>query len=431
MKERVPVNPDILRWARETLGIPLEQVARRMGKPLAVIEAWEGGEDAPTYAQLESLAYDLYRRPVALFFFPEVPVEDPPEGSLPGEVVESLPSRIRWLIRRATVLRMNIMELRGFETRPTRNIVRDLDFSRSRNEEETAQRVRDYLGRSLSEQQSWKEPGAAFEQWRTCLEDAGVSVFRDSLSVLGGKTGSGHDSGIYAGFCLYDDDCPLICVNDDDAEPNQVFTLFHELAHLLRRTGAVDLRGDRYSDALSGGDPSLEARCDQFAAAFLVPADDLSARSRRLLPDEDAVTEWARLYGVSRQTILRRLRDCGRLSAHDYDRLAKRGAGTPLRRSRRKDDCSTRGACLGERYVGLVFEQYHRDRISMREAAEYLRVGVSQVDEMEEWLFERGEDGPSGAGRIPVAARHGSPGLRSPSREDGSRGQAPANRGTG
>lgn len=365
-----------------------------MGKPVPVIEAWERGEDAPTYVQLETLAYDLYRRPVALFFFPKVPVEDPPERALrglPGEVIESLPSRIRRLLRKATVLRMNLMELRGREMKPMRNLVRDLDFSESLPDAEMARRVRAYLGRDLSEQHSWNGFDAAFEHWRTALEEVGVCVFTDSFRAPETRGDTQDEAAAGAGFCLYDDDDPLIYVNDDDAKPRQVFTLFHELAHLLMRTGSVDRRAASFSDILSGGVPSIEDRCNRFATEFLVPAADLSDRSDSILADDEAVSEWARLYGVSQETILRRLLEAGRISERDYRKRAERSAEPIAAPPANEDRIPTEGARLGERYVETVFRQYYRDRISLREAADYLRVGAGQVDRMEEWLFAREE----------------------------------------
>lgn len=395
MEERIPVNPDILRWARETLGIPPEQVARRMGKPVAVIEAWERGEDAPTYGQLETLAYDLYRRPVALFFFPEVPAEDPPGRAMRGlssEVLENLPSRIRWLLRKATVLRMNLMELRSFEAGPTRNIVRDLDFFDLPPEAEMARRVRSYLGIDGS-QQSWSGSDAAFEHWRAALEDAGVSVFKDSFRTPGTSRDAPDEAAAYSGFCLYDDDDPLICVNDDDEKSRQVFTLFHELAHLLLRTDSVDRRVVLFSDSLSGSVSAVEDRCNRFAAEFLVPAADLSDRFQGALAAEETVSGWARLYGVSPETILRRLFEAGRISRRDYRSRAERSVGAVAVPEEGGDPFLTQGAYLGERYVETVFRQYYRDRISLREAADYLRVEVGNVERMEEWLFARKGEG--------------------------------------
>lgn len=395
MREPVPVNPDILRWARESLGIAVEEVARRMGKSVETIEAWERGDTAPTYVQLETLAYVLYRRPVALFFFPAIPVEDPPEKALralPGEAIGRLPPRIRWLLRKATILQMNVAELRGPETRPPRNILRDLDFSEPPPDEEMARQVRAYLGRTLSEQQSWNGADTAFKHWRIALEDAGVSVFKESFRTPRASGDSQDPAAAYSGLCLYDDDYPLICVNNNDAKPRQVFTLFHELAHLLMRTGSVDMRTVSFSDALSGSVPSVEARCNRFAAEFLVPAADLSDRLRRPRPNDDDVSGWARLYGVSRETILRRLFDAGRISESDYRKRAKRSAGQLAASSEGGNYYLTHGAYLGERYVETVFKQYYRDRISLREVADYLRVKIRHVGRMEEWLFAQKEE---------------------------------------
>ncbi len=49
---RVPVNPDLVRWARERAGRTMEDLSRRFPK----IEAWERGEMQPTFRQLESFA---------------------------------------------------------------------------------------------------------------------------------------------------------------------------------------------------------------------------------------------------------------------------------------------------------------------------------------------------------------------------------------
>ena len=81
MSDPIPVNPDVLRWARDSMRLSLEEVAGRMNKRVSDIEAWERGDESPTYIQLERLAYDIYKRPVALFFFPDVPDEDAVEQS--------------------------------------------------------------------------------------------------------------------------------------------------------------------------------------------------------------------------------------------------------------------------------------------------------------------------------------------------------------
>lgn len=70
---KIKVNKDVLIWAREGLNLSQEIVANRMGKKVEEIQAWEDGTDYPTYAQLEKLTYTIYKKPLAIFFFPEPP----------------------------------------------------------------------------------------------------------------------------------------------------------------------------------------------------------------------------------------------------------------------------------------------------------------------------------------------------------------------
>ncbi len=70
---RVPVQPDLLRWARERAGRSREDLARRFPK----IEAWERGEVQPTFRQLEGFAKATHA-PIGYLFLAEPPVESVP-----------------------------------------------------------------------------------------------------------------------------------------------------------------------------------------------------------------------------------------------------------------------------------------------------------------------------------------------------------------
>jgi len=56
MKNSIPLNPQVLQWARSTLGLSRQDVALRLKKSEDEIRAWEEGSDSPTYSQLENLA---------------------------------------------------------------------------------------------------------------------------------------------------------------------------------------------------------------------------------------------------------------------------------------------------------------------------------------------------------------------------------------
>ena len=123
-----------------------------------------------------------------------------------------------------------------------------------------ADKVREYLGITLDQQMSWTRSDKALDAWRSRLHDVGVFVFKDAFQE--------ED---YSGFCLYDNEFPIIYVNTSTAKSRQIFTLFHELAHLLYHTSGVDKFRDDYIKHLRGDARKIEVLCNRFAARFLVP----------------------------------------------------------------------------------------------------------------------------------------------------------------
>jgi transcriptional regulator with XRE-family HTH domain len=70
---RVEVKPELLRWARERAGLGLGTLATRFPH----LEAWERGDDHPTFKQLESFAKATHA-PIGYLFLQTPPVEHVP-----------------------------------------------------------------------------------------------------------------------------------------------------------------------------------------------------------------------------------------------------------------------------------------------------------------------------------------------------------------
>src|SRR5260370_21795409 len=73
------INPQILTWARETAGMPVEDAARRLGFEDKVrrsaaerLIALETGEEEPSRSVLQKMA-DKYRRSLLVFYLQEPP----------------------------------------------------------------------------------------------------------------------------------------------------------------------------------------------------------------------------------------------------------------------------------------------------------------------------------------------------------------------
>ena len=169
-------------------------------------------------------------------------------------------------------------------------ITRDLSFRPNASIDTIADSVREYLGIPLEQQFGWKDTESALENWRQALLRAGVYVFKDQFR---------QDN--FSGFCLYDDEFPIVYVNNTTTKTRQIFTLFHELGHLLFHTSGVDTLDDDYIDALPRDEKRIEIICNRLAARLLVPEDVFERAFSDQPATEATAEELAALFKVSRE----------------------------------------------------------------------------------------------------------------------------------
>ena len=139
-------------------------------------------------------------------------------------------------------------------------IFRDLQARLDDSVTDLARRTREYLDISVETQSSWNDSAKALEIWRDCIEEKGIFVFKDAFQ-----------NEFVDGFSLVHDEFPVIYLNNSRLHVRQIFSLLHELAHLLLGANGIT----RGINPEGGG---IERFCNQFAAEFLVPTSDLEAR---------------------------------------------------------------------------------------------------------------------------------------------------------
>ena len=378
------VNPAVLRWARERAGLSIDDIAASLKKPTHVILDWEAGNAAPTYAQLETLAARLYKRPVAIFFFPEPPDERDLSAefrSLPDSELERLEPHTRYSVREARSFQESLRELMAPPGRNARHVLRDVDTAPDTNLGVLAVAVRNYLGVPLNRQTGWRDAGVAFKEWRVALENAGVFIFKGAIKQR-----------TVSGFCLHDPDFPVVYVNNSTASTRQVFTLFHELAHLLFATSGITTLDTAYIDQLTGTSRQIEVACNLFASTFLVPPQDLDARLVGFVPSADSIGDLADHYKISREVIARCLLDRNRLSRaryreltdvwnEEYENREQRGGGGNY--------YATKATYLGDRFLHLAFSNYRNGSVSLPELAQHLGMKAKNVGRLEDFLIGR------------------------------------------
>ena len=270
-----------------------------MKKNESIIMAWENGEDQPTYAQLEKLAYDIYKLPLAVFFFPEHPDISNIQRSfrtIPDSEYNMLPTQIIKLFRKGETYKENLRELYDHKNYQYERNIEEL--VKNKNNYKMLQiKLRELLGISLEEQKEIRNSKIAFEKWRDAVEKLGIYVFKDAFK---------EDA--FSGFCLYDDEFPIIYINNTMPINRQIFTLFHEIYHIIFKTSGIDNRNEEsYINSLSGENQEIEIKCNMFAGDFLVPVDDFDSEIKDKNITEKTIVELADLYCVSREVILRKL----------------------------------------------------------------------------------------------------------------------------
>lgn len=376
------INPAILAWARERSGQTLVQVAEALGKDPELVQRWEIGEAAPTYVQLETLAYKVYKRPIALFFFPAPPDEPEPAQefrTLPDFEIEDLTPDTRFKVRQALALQLSLAELSDGGNPAEQLITRDLAIDPSRSPAQAARTVRDYIAITVDEQIGWKTTEEALRAWRTKVEEAGVFVFKDTFKQRD-----------VSGFSLFDDEFPLIYVNNSTSKTRQIFTVFHELAHLLVHTGGMTLRDDTYIRALHGDAKQVEIFCNAFAAHVLLPDADFKKQDHAV--DDQNILRLARRYKVSREVILRRLLDMGLVTQQIYSRKTEQWAQDYFERAAEDPGGNyylTQASYLSDAYMRMAFGTYYRGAITLEQLAGYLNLKASSVSGLEQVVLER------------------------------------------
>ena len=186
------------------------------------------------------------------------------------------------------------------------------------------------------------------------------------------------------GFTLnHKDSNPIIVINK--SEPFKVartFTLLHEYCHLLiGEPGLSDLDNRN----------KVEAYCNKFAAAILMPRDTLrllikSWPNSPVEWDEKQINFWASRLKVSRIALAIRLEGLG-LAPKGFSRKFSWHSGyTPRKHGTGGDGIANTLSELGNAYTGAIYEAYQRGAISESNAEEYLSIKSKHFGKVSEYV---------------------------------------------
>jgi Zn-dependent peptidase ImmA (M78 family) len=273
---------------------------------------------------------------------------------------------------------LNLKELNHGVNRSPKRLLR-VNLRVSSNIEKTAKLIREILGVSMETQSNWQDPTEALKQWRKRIQDDGIYVFKEAFR---------NDA--FSGFCLYEEEFPIIYINNSTPKTRQIFTLFHELVHLLLRKNDLEIKDKSYLDFLPDKDLKIEQFCNAVAAETLVPTKDFLEMYQNTL-DESSVRKaeiLADYFNVSREVVFRKMYEKNKISLEEYQ-YHRKIINEEYLKSKRSSKKSEGGnyfrnkkVYLGDKYISLVFDSFRRNEIDSFEASKYLEVKVDYLAEI-------------------------------------------------
>lgn len=380
----VGIQKEVLRWARQTIGLSVADVALRLKCLEEEIDSWEHGDATPTYAQLEKMAYQIYKRPLAVFFLPTPPEEKLPEHefrTLPQVDIQTLAADTYMQIRRARAYQLSLIELFEGKNPLDRFIPNEISLTRDGSVVEQASKIRDYLAITLEYQAGLKSDDMALKAWREAIESVGVFVFKAPFKQKD-----------ISGFCIRDEDFPVIYVNNSTTKTRQIFSLLHELAHLLLNINGLSKFDQSYVERLPNNERSIEIFCNAIAAEILLPIEDFMRQSKHFPDDVEQATEemFAQLalhYGVSREAVLRRFLEQGRVSNSYYSKKAQLWAAQ-RKPSKGGDWYASQHVYLSSTFAKEVVRRHYRQQISVEQAADFLGIKAKNFAGLEQRILQ-------------------------------------------
>lgn len=376
-RPKLPFNGAVLRWAREHAHRTLDEAARRVQTTPEKVGAWEEGLDAPTVRQARLLA-GLYERPFLEFFYDEPPTLPKPtlipdfrlrRGAPDPREKEGLLAVQTW----AEEQRRNALDLYETLGEPPPEFPVDLRATTQVTlVERVAARARAAIRFPISAQMALKSArrGDLPKILRQKLEAIGVLVLKNKgLAECHAR-----------GLCLATFPLPVI-VFTNETPGAQAFTLVHELGHVILRQSAIS--GALGSSLIRKPGRHVEAWCNRFAGAFLIPEEALTRL--RTKPDQpkdkiedEALKEIANAFSVSPHAMLVRLVQLGHVKPSYYWRvkrpqfLEQEASYEPGGRSEYFG--SRYRSYLGDLYTSLVLEALATGRITNHTASEFMGI---------------------------------------------------------
>jgi len=381
----VDINPYILKWARESVGIKKEAVSNKIKKPIEFLNDLETGKSKPTLGVLRELS-KYYKRPLAVFFLSEIPKEPPiPEDFRTLPDIDSAPlSKKTYLAirkaRRLSSIAYELVDEIGLGIKLETNNINLND-----NPEEIAIIERKRFNVNIHEQINWNDENVAFKNWRDVLSKFNILVFQFQIPLEELR-----------GFSIFGKGLPVIGLSSYDWIGARIFTIFHEYAHFLLGEEGICIPSEEILKEGKSNKEKIESFCNNFSEAFLVPKSFLlnDEAIRKLKSNSNmlsnSIIQLSRKYKVSRYVILYRLLHLEIISRNQFNRNIDRLFSEERKEIKRGYDRIVARKPLtkyGSFFTSLILESKNKGLITLSDSLDYLSIKLKHIEKLESLIF--------------------------------------------
>lgn len=389
MADKAEINPNVLKWARETARMSEETAAAKVNVAVEKLQEWESGSKFPTIRQAQTLA-KAYKRPFALLFLAEPPRDFQPQRDFRTKGAKPLGTGSVFIIREIQEKQAWISDVNKEDKEPKAEFVGR--YSILDNPLVVAE---DILRTFRIEPGNYQT--TPMREWIDKAESAGIFVSRTSF-IHSHLT---LDADEFQGFAIADPYAPFVFINSDDYDAPQLFTLVHEISHLWIAATGISNHVEPTLDALEGLDP-VELFCNEVAANALIPGDVLNALPLNTFASGEQLYRQSRRFGISSYAFLVRAFKAKRISLSEYRQL-KSVADSEFQayvmreeEKKAKQKSSTGGPNYyliqvnrnSRLFTETVLVAYGEGYIAPTQASSLLNVKVNKFPKLEEQLYK-------------------------------------------
>lgn len=382
------VTPALLRWARELDSFTLEEIAQKMKVDKGKILAWEEGKEHPTLVQAKNLAKQ-YRVPFVYLYLPDEPkkikrLEKIDYRTFGNSGVIERSRELRWFLRDIEDRRDTMIELYNEEKIEPVHLT--VNISIKTKEEEFANRIREFLSLTEERQIKFRKPENALKYCISQLEKRDFLVFQ-AVKIQPEEM---------RGLSLAYETFPIIALNRKDEPSARLFTLLHELVHILSKTSGICNNMSLEKDQQKG----IELFCNKIAGLALVPTDQLKRNEniqliKRYGVDDAYISKISRQFAVSREVILHRLWEVKVINRQTYFDAFRKYTEEYLEYKKKKgkkgafiQPAIDKGSQVGKLYAKTVLSAYHAEKLTPKEASDcLLGLHLKQFDAIRKWCY--------------------------------------------